>query len=107
MRFSHFNLYMNKIYKIMRFKEWLNEHASRPGAKQGLYPMGYGGIGLYTPCDMANWSADAITYMPAAWLKPKIIEAPFMTKTYIDERTRQKFIWGKGILGPVQTYVKV
>lgn len=50
----------------MRFKEWLllQESASRPGAKQGLYPLGYGGIALYPPSDIINWSADAITYMP-------------------------------------------
>lgn len=50
----------------MRFKQWLilQESASRPGAKQGLYPVGYGGIALYPPNDIINWSADAVTYMP-------------------------------------------
>ena len=46
----------------MEFKQWL-ESATRPGNKQGLYPIGYGGIGLYPPADMMNWGADAITYM--------------------------------------------
>ena len=50
----------------MQFKEWLSlqEDAGAPGAKQGLYPIGYGGIGCYPPPDLMNWSADAITYMP-------------------------------------------
>lgn len=65
----------------MEFKEWLliNEDAGSPGAKQALYPMGYGGIGLYPPSDVITWGADAMTYMP--------------------EKIRQlKFVWGKGML---------
>jgi hypothetical protein len=61
------------------FEEWLVEHATRPGAKQGLYPLGYGGIGLYPPSDMMNWAADALVYMP---VKDRVL----------------KFIWGQGIL---------
>ena len=66
----------------MHFKEWihLNEDAGAPGAKQSLYPMGYGGIGLYPPSDVITWASDAITYMPE---KVRFI----------------KFIWGDGILG--------
>ena len=65
----------------MNFKEWLQlvERASTPGSKQGLYPRGYGGIGLYTTSDMMNWAADAITYMP------------------VQDR-KLEFKWGKGIL---------
>lgn len=49
----------------LKFKEWLlQEGASQPGAKQMLYPMGYGGIGLYPPADVMTWGADAFTYMP-------------------------------------------
>ena len=81
----------------LRFKTWL-EAASRPGAKQGLYPLNYGGIGLYTPCDMANWAADAITYMPAEWLKAKVIEKPWPVKTFVDPKRQQKIVWGKGML---------
>jgi hypothetical protein len=65
----------------MEFKKWLflQENASSPGAKQVLYPMGYGGIGLYPPSDVMTWGADAMTYMP--------------------EKVRSlKFIWGDGIL---------
>lgn len=93
----------------MTFKEWLllTEDASQPGAKQGLYPVGYGGIGLYTPCAMANWAADAITYMPPSWLRFRMIKEPWETKTFVDEERRLRFIWGKGMLGPVQTYVPV
>ena len=65
----------------MDFKEWLKlvEHANAPGSRQGLYPLGYGGMGLYPACDMMNWAADAITYMPP---KDKVF----------------KMIWGDGIL---------
>lgn len=64
----------------MNFKEWLlKEDAGSPGAKQALYPMGYGGIGLYPPSDVVTWAADAVTYMPT--------------------KMRQlTFIWGDGIL---------
>ncbi len=50
----------------MNFKEWLqlDESSSRrPGNKTGLYPLGYGGIGLYPLQDYLTHSADAITYM--------------------------------------------
>lgn len=65
----------------MRFKEWLrlNEDAGSPGAKQALYPMGYGGIGLYPPSDVATWAADAMVYMPS-------------------QMRSLKFIWGDGML---------
>jgi hypothetical protein len=33
----------------MNFKEWLIKESSNPGSKTGLYPLGYGGIGLYPP----------------------------------------------------------
>ena len=83
----------------LRFKTWLmTEAASRPGAKQALYPMNYGGIGLYTPCDMANWSADAITYMPAWWRKPQVIEKKWPCKTFVDPSRKQKVVYGKGML---------
>jgi hypothetical protein len=44
----------------MEFREWLMENASHPGSKQSLYPLGYGGIALYTPPDIITWSADAV-----------------------------------------------
>lgn len=69
------------IYTFMRFKEWLlKEAAGQPGAKQALYPMGYGGIGLYPPSDVITWAADAVTYMP----------------TNMRQLT---FVWGDGMLG--------
>jgi hypothetical protein len=45
----------------MTFKEFL-EH-SQTGAKSGLYPLGYAGIGLYPPQDYLTHTADAITYI--------------------------------------------
>ena len=55
---------------MITFKEWIqNKHPSfiaegtNPGAKTGLYPLGYGGIGLYPPQWYPTRSADAIFYM--------------------------------------------
>lgn len=48
----------------MEFKEWLIiSENSNPGAKTGLYPLGYGGIGLYPPQWYITRSADAIFYL--------------------------------------------
>lgn len=47
----------------MNFKEWLFSEGSNPGAKTGLYPLGYGGIGLYPPQWYLTRSADAIFYL--------------------------------------------
>jgi hypothetical protein len=47
----------------MNFKEWLVKEGTNPGAKTGLYPLGYGGIGLYPPQWYPTRSADAIFYM--------------------------------------------
>lgn len=47
----------------MNFKEWLVSEGSNPGAKTGLYPLGYGGVGLYPPSWYPTRSADAIYYM--------------------------------------------
>ena len=47
----------------MNFKEWLVSEGTNPGAKTGLYPLGYGGIGLYPPQWYPTRSADAIFYM--------------------------------------------
>ena len=38
------------------------EH-SRAGSKSGLYPLGYDGIGNYTPADWITGSADAFYYL--------------------------------------------
>lgn len=45
----------------MNFKEFLE--SSNPGSKTGLYPMGYGGVGLYPPSWYITRSADAIYYL--------------------------------------------
>ena len=47
----------------MNFKKWLLEEGSNPGSKTGLYPLGYGGIGLYPPSWYPTRSADAIFYL--------------------------------------------
>jgi hypothetical protein len=47
----------------MNFREWLVNEGSNPGAKTGLYPLGYGGIGLYPPQWYLTRSADAIFYL--------------------------------------------
>lgn len=47
----------------MNFKEWLIKEGSNPGAKTGLYPLGYGGVGLYPPSWYPTRSADAIYYL--------------------------------------------
>jgi hypothetical protein len=47
----------------MNFKEWLIEEGSNPGAKTGLYSLGYGGIGNYPPSWYLTRSADAIYYL--------------------------------------------
>jgi hypothetical protein len=50
-------------YFYMNFKEWLFSEGTNPGAKTGLYPLGYAGIGLYPPQWYLTRSADAIFYM--------------------------------------------
>lgn len=55
---------MNK--RIFTFTEWMALHessASRPAAKTGLYPMGYGGIGLYPSSHWLPAAADAVLYV--------------------------------------------
>lgn len=47
----------------MNFREWLVKEGSNPGAKTGLYPLGYGGVGLYPPQWYLTRSADAIFYL--------------------------------------------
>ena len=48
---------------MINFKEWLLTEGSDSGAKTGLYPLGYGGIGLYPPQWYLTRSADAIFYL--------------------------------------------
>ena len=51
--------------RICTFNEFmvLKEDGRRTGTKTGLYPIGYGGIGLYPDADMMTHSADAILYV--------------------------------------------
>jgi len=48
---------------MMNFREWLVSEGSNPGVKTGLYPLGYGGVGLYPAAWYPTRSADAIYYM--------------------------------------------
>lgn len=51
---------------MLGFRGWMEATVSEgtnPGAKTGLYPLGYGGIGLYPPQWYPTRSADAIFYM--------------------------------------------
>jgi hypothetical protein len=53
---------------MTNFRKWLERserisEGSNPGAKTGLYPLGYGGVGLYPPSWYPTRSADAIFYM--------------------------------------------
>lgn len=55
---------------VLKFKEWINRkhpsfltEGSNPGGKTGLYPLGYGGIGLYPPQWYLTRTADAIFYL--------------------------------------------
>lgn len=47
----------------MNFKEWLISERSNTSGKTGLYPLGYGGIGLFPPQWYLTRSADAIFYL--------------------------------------------
>jgi len=97
----------------MNFKEWLQlvERASSPGSRVGLYPMGYGGMGLYPSSDVINWASDAITYMSAKnrhlefkWGKgilanPNPGEPLNFGKDFLPRiDTSLEFVWGKGML---------
>jgi hypothetical protein len=46
----------------MEFKEWINENASRTGAKLGLVPPLSDAIGQHPPLYAAPKSADFVTY---------------------------------------------
>jgi hypothetical protein len=51
--------------KICSFEEFvvLKEGARNSSSKTGLYPLGYGGIGLYPLSDYLTHAADAILYL--------------------------------------------
>jgi hypothetical protein len=54
---------LNKNMKFTGFKDYLINEERRTASKTGLYPMGYGGIGLYPPQDWLTYSADAVLYI--------------------------------------------
>src|SRR5947207_2045791 len=52
--------------KAVRFTEYClfrESGARNSSSKMGLYPLGYGGIGLYPPSDYLTHAADAILYL--------------------------------------------
>lgn len=50
--------------RICSFNEFMVlKEDSRTSGKTGLYPLGYGGIGLYPDADFMNKSADAAFYL--------------------------------------------
>jgi len=49
------------MISAISFKHFLE--GTNPGAKTGLYPLHYGGVGLYPPQWYMNRSADAIFYV--------------------------------------------
>lgn len=59
------------------FVQWLNEDASHPGYRLGIYPPGYGGQGLYPPSYYIAGAADAITYLTPT---PKFRFIDFLSK---------------------------
>lgn len=83
---------------MIGFKDWLviTEGSMRPGQRWGLYPPGYGGMGLYPPQDWLPGDADAITYMPTNDLKFKFLKSFLQTK----ESKWMPKVDGKSILRP-------
>jgi len=58
------NVKKNHIYFMASFWQFLQiVENSRAGSKVGLYPLGYDGIGNYTPAQMVANAADAIYYL--------------------------------------------
>lgn len=47
----------------MNFRQWLLNEVEATSGKTGLYPLGYGGIGLYPLQYFLPVAADAITYI--------------------------------------------
>jgi hypothetical protein len=60
--FFRLNKMMKKIYSFEEFV-LLKEGARNSSSKTGLYPLGYGGIGLYPLADYLTHAADAVVYV--------------------------------------------
>jgi len=54
---------LNKDMKFTGFKDYLINEERRTASKTGLYPLGYGGIGLYPAADWIPQAADAMLYI--------------------------------------------
>ena len=79
----------------MNFKEWLLKEGSNPGTKTGLYPLGYGGVGLYPPSWYPTRSADAIYYMSIDERIYKGHEGKPFDITHIAPRSKEKMNSGE------------
>jgi hypothetical protein len=80
----------------MNFREWLLAEGSNPGAKTGLYPLGYGGIGLYPPSWYLTRSADAIFYMSIDERIYKGKEGGSFGITHLPPKSKEKMNSGEG-----------
>lgn len=80
----------------MNFREWLVSEGSNPGAKTGLYPLGYGGVGLYPAAWYPTRSADAIYYMSIDERIYKGKEGGAFNITHLPPRSNEKMNGGEG-----------
>lgn len=80
----------------MEFREWLLKEGSNPGAKTGLYPLGYGGIGNYPPQWYPTRSADAIFYMSIDERLYKGKEGGRFSITHIPPKSKETMNSGDG-----------
>jgi hypothetical protein len=85
----------------MDFRKWMEQtesvtEGSNPGAKTGLYPLGYGGIGLYPPQWYITRSADAIFYMSIDDRIYRAKEGGQFDITHIPEKSPEKMNHGDG-----------
>lgn len=79
----------------MNFKEWLINEAQE-GSKTGLYPLGYGGVGLYPPQTYLTKSADAIYYFSIDERIYKGKESGEFDITHLLPKSKEKMNSGEG-----------
>jgi hypothetical protein len=80
---------------MLRFKEWMIKEGSE-GSKTGLYPLGYGGVGLYPPQWYMTRSADAIFYVSIDERIPKNSDGGKFDITHIPGGPTKKANSGEG-----------
>lgn len=76
--------------------------ARRPGNKAGLYPLGYGGIGLYPAVDNITHAADALYYLSIEDRKYKGQDGPPFTILHLkhdyDRSSPPKYVLPDGVI---------